>query len=183
MKQFEKDYESLRREFDALESQNDTLRAQDGRLQAELLAWRDRTEENLDFSKLWFLDSSCSNHMTGFKHLFNQLDEIHKLNVKLGDDKNLLSIGQLIECGYSVTFEEKKCTITDNATQQIMAIVEMATNKQFSLEISRVEEKTSITCDNDGGRETDGSDTADVYSSVAVSLVLEVGLQTKADVG
>ncbi|KAJ4751816.1 polyprotein [Rhynchospora pubera] len=133
-----------------------------------------RTEEDLDVSKIWFLNSGCSNHMTGFKHLFNQLDETHKLKVKLGDDKvinvegkgtvavqtsqhntrllydvyfipqltqNLLSIGQLIENGYSVIFEERKCTITDKATQQIMAVVEMATNKLFPLEISSVEEK------------------------------------------
>ncbi|KAJ4817458.1 polyprotein [Rhynchospora pubera] len=137
-----------------------------------------RTEEDLDVSKIWFLDSGCSNHMTGFKHLFDQLDETHKLKVKLGDDKvinvegkgtvavqtsqhntrllydvyfipqltqNLLSIGQLIENGYSVIFEERKCTITDKATQQIMAVVEMATNKLFPLEISSVEEKVMTT--------------------------------------
>ncbi|KAG0486322.1 hypothetical protein HPP92_008417 [Vanilla planifolia] len=46
-----------------------------------------RTENNFDVSKIWFLDSGCSNHMTGFKHLFSQLDETHKLKVKLGDDK------------------------------------------------------------------------------------------------
>ncbi|KAG0446757.1 hypothetical protein HPP92_028671 [Vanilla planifolia] len=43
--------------------------------------------------------------------------------------------------GYSVIFEEKKYTITNKATQQIMAVTEMTTNKLFPLEISSVEEK------------------------------------------
>ncbi|KAJ1704767.1 hypothetical protein LUZ63_004546 [Rhynchospora breviuscula] len=133
-----------------------------------------KTEEKLDISKIWFLDSGCSNHMTGYKHLFNQLDESYKLNVALGDDKqirvegkgtvavqtnqhttrllknvyfipkltqNLLSVGQLIECGNSVIFENKKCTIIDKTTNQIMAVVDMATNKLFPLEIEGIEEK------------------------------------------
>ena len=35
----------------------------------------------------WFLDSGCSNHMSGSKELFKNLDESQKSVVRLGDDK------------------------------------------------------------------------------------------------
>ena len=92
---------------------------------------------------IWFLDSGCSNHMSGIKSIFRDIDETHKLNVRLGDNKqiqvegkgtievktnqgkvkyldnvfyiptlshNLLSVGQLIDDGYSVIFDEGSCT-------------------------------------------------------------------------
>ncbi|KAD3067000.1 hypothetical protein E3N88_34880 [Mikania micrantha] len=37
----------------------------------------------------WFIDSGCSNHMTGVKESFTQLDESFKLEVNLGDKKKL----------------------------------------------------------------------------------------------
>jgi Reverse transcriptase (RNA-dependent DNA polymerase)/gag-polypeptide of LTR copia-type/Integrase core domain/GAG-pre-integrase domain/Domain of unknown function (DUF4219)/Zinc knuckle len=36
---------------------------------------------------IWFVDSGCSNHMSGQKEFFEDLDETHRLKVKLGDDK------------------------------------------------------------------------------------------------
>ncbi|KAJ8752089.1 hypothetical protein K2173_001764 [Erythroxylum novogranatense] len=36
---------------------------------------------------VWFIDSGCSNHMTGIRQLFKQLDESQKSEVRLGDDK------------------------------------------------------------------------------------------------
>ena len=95
---------------------------------------------------IWFLDSRCSNHMSGIKSIFRDIDEIHKLKVRLEDSKqiqmegkgtikvktnqgkvkyldnvffvstlshNLLSIGQLIDDGYSVIFDDGSCTIKD----------------------------------------------------------------------
>ncbi|XP_044478092.1 uncharacterized protein LOC123205234 [Mangifera indica] len=38
---------------------------------------------------LWFLDSGCSNHMTGIKSLFQNIDESVKLQVHLGNDKQV----------------------------------------------------------------------------------------------
>ncbi|KAJ0847396.1 putative RNA-directed DNA polymerase [Helianthus annuus] len=38
---------------------------------------------------IWFLDSACSNHMTGIKDWFINLDESYKHNVKLGNDSRL----------------------------------------------------------------------------------------------
>ncbi|XP_074585493.1 uncharacterized protein LOC141841246 [Curcuma longa] len=38
---------------------------------------------------IWFLDSGCSNHMTGNKSLFKELDESQKMLVRLGDNKQI----------------------------------------------------------------------------------------------
>ncbi|KAJ0456159.1 putative RNA-directed DNA polymerase [Helianthus annuus] len=41
----------------------------------------------------WYLDSGCSNHMTGNKNLFVKLDESVKKEVRTGDDKRLEVLG------------------------------------------------------------------------------------------
>ncbi|CAL9226316.1 unnamed protein product, partial [Arabidopsis halleri] len=46
--------------------------------------------KSLDVSKtMWYLDSGCSNHMSGIKSMFKEIDESYKLKVKLGDDKEV----------------------------------------------------------------------------------------------
>ncbi|KAG7576575.1 Ribonuclease H-like superfamily [Arabidopsis thaliana x Arabidopsis arenosa] len=46
--------------------------------------------KSLDVSKtVWYLDSGCSNHMSGIKSMFKEIDESYKLKVKLGDDKEV----------------------------------------------------------------------------------------------
>ncbi|KAJ1700426.1 hypothetical protein LUZ63_000205 [Rhynchospora breviuscula] len=134
-------------------------------------------EEKIDTSSIWFLDSGCSNHMTGHKQLFEELDETFKLMVKLGDDKqiqvegkgkvavhtkengmrfihnvyfipslsqNLLSVGQLLDSGYTIIFENKSCAIKDRNTNQILAKVDMTTNKLFPLKITDVQERLMV---------------------------------------
>ena len=127
--------------------------------------------DKVDASSIWFLDSGCSNHMTGYKQLFEELDETYKLKVRLGDDKmiqvegkgkvavhtkngmrylhnvyfipdltqNLLSIGQLMDSGYSIVFERKTCVI--KSKNQVLVEVNMAINKLFPLKVSNVEER------------------------------------------
>ena len=43
---------------------------------------------------LWFLDSSCNNHMCGKKELFSRLDESFSTFVKLGDNSSMAVIGK-----------------------------------------------------------------------------------------
>ena len=113
---------------------------------------------------VWYLDSGCSNHMTGNRDIFVELDQSFTSQVKLGDGKlqgakgkgvttvntkqgneklisdvlyvpnmtqNLLSLGQLIQKGYSINFEDKKCRIFYKKNNLQVEIVKMCKNKVF----------------------------------------------------
>ena len=125
---------------------------------------------------VWYIDSGCSNHMTGDKNSFVQLDEGVKSNITLGDGstqevtgkgmisvkarngstkyiqdvlyvpglaQNLLSVGQLMEKGYSVNFDNNKCVIFDKKKAQVIASVSMLSNKIFPLKMP-VEQKAAL---------------------------------------
>ena len=116
---------------------------------------------------IWFLDSGCSNHMTGNIAMFSMLYENMKSQVTLGTDSkiyvtgkgivnvltkkgekkrisyvycvpgmkcNLLSIGKLIQKGYTIFFEDDVCTIMDKPPRkQCIAEIRMTRNKMFPL--------------------------------------------------
>ena len=118
---------------------------------------------------LWFLDSGCSNHMTGNLAMFSMLYESVQSQVTLGTDSkvsvmgkgnvnvltrkgakksiadvyyvpgmkcNLLSIGQLVQKGYNVFFEDDACTIMEKPPiKKCIAEVKMTRNKMFPLKI------------------------------------------------
>jgi Pol polyprotein len=46
-------------------------------------------EDEIRGNGVWFLDSGCSNHMSGEKSLFKKLDETQKGEVRLGDNKQM----------------------------------------------------------------------------------------------
>jgi transposase InsO family protein len=113
---------------------------------------------------VWYLDSGCSNHMTGQKEPFINIDSSFSSKVKLGNgehvevkgkgtigvttkhgrkvihdtlyvpelDENLLSIGQLLEHGYSLNFENRECRIFDSKRRSV-AVVKMTSNRSFPL--------------------------------------------------
>ncbi|XP_020243384.1 uncharacterized protein LOC109821619 [Asparagus officinalis] len=45
-------------------------------------------------SDVWFVDSGCSNHMSGIREMFRELDKTQKMQVKLGDNKNIQVEGE-----------------------------------------------------------------------------------------
>ncbi|KAH7685847.1 RNA-directed DNA polymerase protein [Dioscorea alata] len=44
-------------------------------------------------STVWLIDSGCSNHMTGDRLLFSNLNESQKITMRLGDDKKMMVCG------------------------------------------------------------------------------------------
>ena len=53
--------------------------------------------------------------------------------------QNLLSVGQLVEKGYALTFDRDKCTILDKKGEQAITTVPMASNRVFPLCMSHKE--------------------------------------------
>ncbi|GKV09408.1 hypothetical protein SLEP1_g20916 [Rubroshorea leprosula] len=98
---------------------------------------------NVSNSDLWFLDSGCSNHMTGVRGLFRNFNETVKLKVRLGDNKQVqiegkgtIAIRTKSENGYLVEFHDGLCEIKCSKSDMSLAKIPMAKNKMFPLEIS-----------------------------------------------
>ncbi|XP_057990424.1 uncharacterized protein LOC131172900 [Hevea brasiliensis] len=91
-------------------------------------------------SEIWFLDSSCSSHMTGMKSVFKELDESQKIRVTLGDvnplqveGKDTIAINTSNENGISrgltapytpvqnIVAEQKNYTIVEMARSLLQA--------------------------------------------------------------
>lgn len=53
------------------------------------------SSSNYSFGDVWFIDSGCSNHMTGTKSLFKMLDKSHKTEVPLGDNNQIQVEGKV----------------------------------------------------------------------------------------
>ena len=124
---------------------------------------------NSDVNGVWFMDSGCSNHMTGTRTLFKELDESQKSEVHFGDDRlvkvegkgtisintsqgnvkllhnvqfvpelshNLLSVGQLMEDGYFLLFDDGVCSVYDKNSGQHIVSIPKRQNKMFPLQVS-----------------------------------------------
>ncbi|KAA0045239.1 putative gag-pol polyprotein, identical [Cucumis melo var. makuwa] len=126
---------------------------------------------NQKTAEVWFIDSDCSNHMTGLKPVFKEFNEGEKLKVELENGKelqvegkgtvgiethhgnriltnvqyvpdigyNLLSVGQLMESGYSILFDDGACLIKNKQTERVLVKVKMTQSKMFPLEVLNVE--------------------------------------------
>lgn len=44
---------------------------------------------NDDESRVWFVDSGCSNHMSGTRSMFKEIDESQRKHIRLGDNKQI----------------------------------------------------------------------------------------------
>ena len=121
------------------------------------------SDQNKD---VWFLDSGCSNHMTGDESIFVKMNASSSPQVKMGNvalvqtkgkgtiaietkmgtrfisnvllvpdlEQNLLSVGQLMEHGYLVHFEDDFCKIFDKGGKsQVVAKIKMEKNRSFPL--------------------------------------------------
>ncbi|CAL9007503.1 unnamed protein product [Prunus brigantina] len=60
----------------------------------EMLPMASIDERNNQNCNTWYLDSGCSNHMSGNKQLFAKMDESFRDNVKLGNNSSLCVMGK-----------------------------------------------------------------------------------------
>ncbi|BBG94303.1 hypothetical protein Prudu_002549 [Prunus dulcis] len=121
---------------------------------------------------IWYLDSGCSNHMSGNENIFLDVDTSATPNIKMGNgaiveakgkgriavktkkgmkqihdvllvpklSQNLLSVGQLVENGYRLVFQDGACIIYDkNAVEMVIAKVKMERNRNFPIEFQYAE--------------------------------------------
>ena len=58
---------------------------------------------------------------------------------------NLLSVGQLVNDGYSVIFDDGSCTIRDKKSGLIIVNVCMTQSKMFPLDVSNIKRHALIT--------------------------------------
>ncbi|XP_022857366.1 uncharacterized protein LOC111378405 [Olea europaea var. sylvestris] len=71
-------------------------------------------------SNMWYLNSACSRHMCGNKALFTTLDECLK--------SNLLSISQICDDDFEVSFVQKRCTVYDSSGGVVLEGVRTSDN-------------------------------------------------------
>ncbi|KAL6327560.1 hypothetical protein AAG906_021850 [Vitis piasezkii] len=113
-------------------------------------------------NNVWFLDSGCTNHMTGNKNIFLDMDTTINSQVKMGNgdlvnvkgkgtyirdvllvlalEQNLLSVGQLVEHGYKLNFEDNECTIYDKKQRRnLLKKIKTEKNRSFLIVFKYVE--------------------------------------------
>jgi len=111
------------------------------------------TNSEEDSVNLWYLDTGCSNHMTGHREWFVNIDDKVKSKIKFADNSsvtaegigkvivqrkdgqhsfindllyvpnmknNLLSLGQLLEKGYSLQMEDSQLKMLDSNKRLIL---------------------------------------------------------------
>ncbi|KAJ3686893.1 hypothetical protein LUZ61_016057 [Rhynchospora tenuis] len=124
-----------------------------------------------DSDSVWYLDTGASNHMSGHKHLFKEMQDVKDGHVSFGDaskiqvkgrgkikfyhngkestiesvyyvpdmKSNILSVGQLMEKGYSVFMKNRVMFLKDKRNH-LIARVEMAQNRTYKLNLRNVQE-------------------------------------------
>ncbi|KAK4416053.1 hypothetical protein Salat_2712700 [Sesamum alatum] len=83
---------------------------------------------------VWYLDTTCSNHMSGDKSAFSNLDETYHHKVKLGDELriSIMGKGELLENGYELSFKGVACKIRDSRSILIAEAIRTE-NRMFPL--------------------------------------------------
>ncbi|GJW27365.1 retrovirus-related pol polyprotein from transposon TNT 1-94 [Tanacetum coccineum] len=89
---------------------------------------------------IWYLNTAASNHMYGDKLLLVEMKEVVDECVAFGDESkksNTISLGQLMEKGYSIYMKDRLMHVMDN-NDILMALVEMSKNRMFKLNLKYV---------------------------------------------
>jgi hypothetical protein len=119
-------------------------------------------ENGPEKKNVWYLDTGASNNMCGYKYMFTKLKEIADGHVSFGDSskvcvesegnilimlkdrtqKFILNIyEQLLERDYTIFMKDRTLYLRDKSNQ-LIAQVEMTTNRMFKLNLMNIE----VTC-------------------------------------
>ncbi|XP_017613863.1 uncharacterized protein LOC108458999 [Gossypium arboreum] len=77
----------------------------------------------------WLVDSGCTHHMAADEGLFRDLDRSYAQNC----------VGQLVEKGYSLIFENGTCIVRDTCSQKLVSVA--TADKCFMLNMNQLEKK------------------------------------------
>ncbi|KAL0416080.1 UNVERIFIED_CONTAM: Retrovirus-related Pol polyprotein from transposon TNT 1-94 [Sesamum latifolium] len=112
---------------------------------------------NMNWSdQMWFVDSGCTSHMSKDKRMFSSLNKSVKTSVRLGDGRsvqvegkgsNLLTVAQILNKGYSLSFKDKKCSIYDS-NDELLVNVPMI-DISFSLKLNEACEDVNCVVNDD----------------------------------
>ncbi|RVW83943.1 Retrovirus-related Pol polyprotein from transposon RE1 [Vitis vinifera] len=87
-------------------------------------------------NNVWFLDNGCTNHMTDTIGIQTKVGTkyIRDVLLVLALEQNLLSVGQLVEHGYKLHFEDNECTIYDKERRRnLVKKIKMEKNISFPI--------------------------------------------------
>jgi len=130
-------------------------------------------KEEEEISDEWYLDTGCSNHMTGKKSWFSELDDSINRKIRFADNSivcatdigkvlihrkdgkkacithvlyvpnmrsNLISIGQLLQKGYTMKVEAQTMKVFDSKNRLILKAL-LSKQRTFKINISVIEDK------------------------------------------
>ncbi|XP_006575979.1 uncharacterized protein [Glycine max] len=150
---------------------DEALLTQDEDSDSDKVLLMETTNSEEDNVNLWYLDTGCSNHMTGHREWFVSIDDKVKSKIKFANNSsvtaesigkvmiqrkdgqhsfindvlyvpnmknNLLSLGQLLEKGYSMQMEDSQMKICDSKRRLILK-ASLLRNKTFKIGIQIVE--------------------------------------------
>ncbi|KAG6509698.1 hypothetical protein ZIOFF_027698 [Zingiber officinale] len=84
-----------------------------------------------DMNEIWFLDSGCSNHVTGIKKNFVELDKNYNSLLELGDSKKLKIEGKGVVSVFSAEGQQKRMHdvfYTPEIAQNLLSVGQMMKN-------------------------------------------------------
>lgn len=75
----------------------------------------------------------------GIKTIHGKIKLLHNVQFVPDLGYNLLSVGQLMACGYSISFDNGACVFKEKNSGYTLITINMTQNKMFSLEVSHME--------------------------------------------
>ncbi|GJR16118.1 retrovirus-related pol polyprotein from transposon TNT 1-94 [Tanacetum coccineum] len=116
--------------------------------------------------QIWFLDSGCSNHMTGDKEWFCNMDEDYRNSVKLGNDVRMVVMGK--EKGVDLLMKNGLCSIY-HPKKGLIIQTPITGNRMYVIEANLCHKSET----------GEKSQALDVFKKFKVLVEKEVGLEIK----